>query len=434
VAAVGLAVSPLFWSYGVVGLSYTTEAALATTVAALIWPMARGGAAFAGWSALALGLAGGVRQSLLPLLFPLWLGMAWRGSAGWRAIVGGLGILGLVTAAWLLPMLWLAGGPTPYLQASRELFESTVRATTLVGEPGALRINATALAEALILGVGVLLPALVATLLWHLRRLPAWEARDWFFAGWIVPPLLVYVLFHFGQYGYLLTILPAIYILLARGVVVALADLRAPRLAWMAAMAVLVATTLPHTLFFARAPAIDVPGVLAAAPGSEGWWMSLRARYRFRLWPTTAPGLLDQERVLRGFLDGVRSGFDPSDTVLLTELGNPRSYPWFRHVGYYLPEFPVYHLRVGRFSPGYLASRRAGAMSALDGPEIVLPASTRRLVWVVDHWNPILPRPPGLREQALPRGRWLYILDVDRRPVEHGGYRLTPLTAVARVR
>src|SRR5262245_32419683 len=71
VAAVGLAASPLFWSYGEVGLSYTMEAALATGVAMLVWPMLGGRAAFAGWSALALGLAGGVRQSVLVLLFPL---------------------------------------------------------------------------------------------------------------------------------------------------------------------------------------------------------------------------------------------------------------------------------------------------------------------------------------------------------------------------
>ena len=53
----------------------------------------------------------------------------------------------------------------------------------------------------------------------------------------------------------------------------------------------------------------------------------------------------------------VRREFDPRDTVLVTELGNPRSYPWFRHVMYYLPEYAAYHLRLGEASPGYLASR-----------------------------------------------------------------------------
>jgi hypothetical protein len=161
--------------------------------------------------------------------------------------------------------------------------------------------------------------------------------------------------------------------------------------------------------------------------------MSLQARYRYRLWPLTAPGLRDQEAIITAFVDGVRRHFRPGDTVLLTELGNPRSYPWFRHVGYYLPEFAVYHLRLGAFSPGYLASRLPD-MAALGGPEILLPPRTHRLVWVVDHWNPTVRWPADLVAHPLARGRWLYELRVDGRPVEHAGYRLTPLRAVARLR
>lgn len=85
-------------------------------------------------------------------------------------------------------------------------------------------------------------------------------------------------------------------------------------------------------------------------------------------------------------------------------------------------------------SPGYLSAQHDGSVVSLGEREVLLPSSTRRLVWVVDHWNPRAPRPPGLRERALPHGRWLYVLDLDRRVVEHGGYRLTPVTAVARVR
>src|SRR5262245_42941017 len=84
IAALGLLTSPLFWFYGLVPLPYTTEAALATAVASLVWTMRAGRGAFAAWSALALGLAGGVRQSLLVLLFPLWLAMAWAGLRRWQ--------------------------------------------------------------------------------------------------------------------------------------------------------------------------------------------------------------------------------------------------------------------------------------------------------------------------------------------------------------
>lgn len=438
VATTGLVVSPLFWFYGVVGLSYTVEAALATLVATLAWSMRSGRPRSLIGSALALAVAGGVRQSILILLFPLWLGMAWAGFRRWRPVLGGCGVIAVASAAWLAPMVVLTGGMSRYLGATLELYDSTVRATTIFGPEGHWLVNVVGLGEASALGAGVLLPVAVWLLIEGVRGGPRWGARAWFFAGWIVPAVGVYALVHLGQHGYLLTVLPACYILMARWIVVT-----GPRLVpvvrrpvWRWALPVVLATllVLTHTAFFAMAGSVDAAFPLASAAWSERWPASLRAFYRFRLWANTAGGLRKREDVIATYVDALRRGFDPADTVLVTELGNPRSYPWFRHVTYYLPEFPVYHLRVGGFSRGYLGSPVLGGMAALGDAEIVLPPSTRRLVWVVDYWNPLVPRPAGLGERPLPHGRWLYVLDVDRRTVEHAGYRLTPLSAVARLR
>src|SRR5262249_58734309 len=78
-AAIGLATSPLFWFYGEVGLPYAVEAALTSLIAMLTWPARCGRASAVMTSAVGLGLAGGVRQSLLPLFFPLWATSAWAG-------------------------------------------------------------------------------------------------------------------------------------------------------------------------------------------------------------------------------------------------------------------------------------------------------------------------------------------------------------------
>ena len=101
------------------------------------------------------------------------------------------------------------------------------------------------------------------------------------------------------------------------------------------------------------------------------------------------------------YVAAIRRQFDPRDTVLVTELGNPRSYPWFRHVMYYLPEYAAYHLRLGAASPGYLASRELPSMAAVAEWRVPLPATTRRLVWVVDEWHPGLPRPAALEARPL---------------------------------
>ena len=46
----------------------------------------------------------------------------------------------------------------------------------------------------------------------------------------------------------------------------------------------------------------------------------------------------------------------------------------------------------------------------------------RQLVWFVDHWDPAMPPPAGLREIQLPYGRFLYVLPA--RPHARGARRL----------
>src|SRR5262245_44067467 len=128
-AAALLAVSPLFWFYGSVGLTYAGEAFGASLVALLALGALRGRESQVYLGALALGLVGGLRLSVLVLLFPLWLAAVVIGSRPLgRAAARRLGLAGAVLAgavlSWLLPLMWLSGGPGAYLAASRQLYAS----------------------------------------------------------------------------------------------------------------------------------------------------------------------------------------------------------------------------------------------------------------------------------------------------------------------
>jgi hypothetical protein len=435
VAALGLLASPLFWAYGVVALPYAAEAALGTGIAIGAWAMGRGSGRALVVSAILLGLAGGVRQSMLLTLSPLWVGMAWRGFRRPGPLLGGLGLVMLATATWLGPMLWVTGAER-YAAASAELYASTVRATTVLGDGGVR--NLMGLGEAFLVGLGVFLPVLA----WRLRRAPARVLRDddraVFFVLWTLPALAVYALVHLGQPGYLLSVLPACYLLVGR----TLAPLfrrprtgglhrperaRPARLAFAGALAA-------HVAFFTLAGPVDAPPPGPAPTWTERLTTELRAVYRFRLWSHTASGLGEQQAVIGAYVAAIRGAFDPRDTVLVTELGNPRSYPWFRHVMYYLPEYATYHLRLNAAAPGYLASRELPSMAAVAERRVPLPVTTRRLVWVVDEWDPTAPRPAGLEARALPYGRSLYVLPIRGAAVDHAGYQLVPVTAIARLR
>jgi len=422
VAASVLAVSPLFWFYGSVGLTYAGEAFAASVVAWFAYGALTGHVPSLYWGALAVGLTGGMRQSVLVLLLPLWLGSALLGIRSRRRVAIAGGILLASVLAWLLPMLWLTGGPAAYVGASTQLYGSMLLPTSVLG--GSLEVTlaqARYLLESTLVGLGPL--GLVALALPAYARGMGWNRPEWFLLGWMVPPIIFYMLIHFGQAGYVLTFLPALVILLSRvlaWVVAAGSErLRRPNWRWALTTATLLPLVLINTGFFVSAR--PLPREFNNR-GGDGWvW---RARDEFHDWimSRTAAALREHEAVIRTYVETIRAVYDPSDTALVTELGNPRSYPWLRHAMFYMPEYPTYQVQVGAMPLGFYAPQYAATMILTPGARITLPAGMRQLVWFVDHWDPATQPPAGLREVQLPYGRFLYVLLLTRTPVEYAGY------------
>jgi len=421
-AASLLAVSPLFWFYGSVGLTYAGEAFFASVVAYLAYGTLRGSDRHLYLSALALGLAGGMRQSILLLFFPLWLASAAVGIRSFRKVALAMGILTLVVLSWFLPMIWLTGGLERYLAASDELYASVVKPTSIFGPEG-LEFTLTQfrfLLESSAVGLGPLLLAAVALPFYWRRH--GWGTEEWFLLGWTLPPVLVYTFVHFGQAGYVLTFLPALVILLTRVLLTTLdaatGSLARAEWRWTLVAVALLTLVFANGAFFVSARPLprdfDEPRM--------GFVGRLRDSAHEWLWSRTAAALREHDQVLGGYVKAIRGLYDPAETVIITELGNPRSYPWLRHAMFYLPEYRIYELRIGEAPRGFYAPQSAATMRLTPGDRITLPARVKRLVWFVDHWDSATPRPKSLEEIALPYGRWLYALPVGRRPVEYAGY------------
>ncbi len=423
VAATLLAVSPLFWFYGSVGLTYAGEALCASTVAYFAFRALRGSETDAWLAAGYLGLAGGVRQSILLLLLPLWLGATVAGVRRLRTVVVGLVIMTMAVMSWFVPMIWLTGGFERYLSASVDLAESVVKPTSILGGAAETTLRmARYLLESVLVGLGPL--ALVTFLApWYVRRL-GWGSREWFLVGWAVTPVLVYTLVHFGQAGYVLTFLPALVVLLSAMLVAALGHAAAfaahPRLRPVAIAAAVAVVVLANGSFFVNARPLqrdfDTP---------RSAWVKMAQDEAFDwIFSRTAAALREHEEVVRTFVDSISGMYASEDTAIITELGNTRSYPWMRHAVFYLPRYAIYELKVGDFPPGYYAPRVSLAMARVRDSEIRIPASIKRLVWFVDYWSPTSERPPGLMEMEIPYGRFLYVLPIGRKPVSYAGYTL----------
>ena len=141
VAALLFALSPLVWYYSIVALTYAVETLFLLLVVWLCWrALVLTSERPVLLSALVLGLAGGVRQSTLVLLLPLWLYVAWR--AGRRPLWRGLLVMVLTCLAWFVPLIWLAGGPLEYLKDGLSLLGFVGSKTSVIsGGPTAVAGN-----------------------------------------------------------------------------------------------------------------------------------------------------------------------------------------------------------------------------------------------------------------------------------------------------
>jgi hypothetical protein len=421
-AAALLAVSPLFWFYGSVGLTYAGEAFGASLVAAFAYGALRGHTRFLYGGAMALGLAGGIRPSVLVLLLPLCVGCALVGIRGARRLaLAAVLMLGAVLS-WFLPLVWLTGGLDAYLRASTQLYGSVVLPTSVLG--GSLDVTlaqARYVLASVIVGLGPLALAVFALPLYARRA--GWGRQEWFLLAWIVPPAVFYTLVHFGQAGYVLTFLPGLVILLSRVLVEMVAvgseRLRRPNWRWGLTAAALMPLCLLSTGFFVSAR--PLPRHFDHRTGDAWIW---RARDEAHDWimSRTAAALREHEAVIRTYVETIRAVYDPADTELLTEVGNTRSYPWLRHAMFYLPEYEIYQVQLGELPRGFYAPQSAATMILTPGSTVTIPRRVRRLVWFVDHWDPAVARPRGLQEIPLPYGRFLYVLPLGRGRAQYAGY------------
>ncbi len=250
IAALGFALDPLAWHYSEIAYPYTLLSLLTIALAeCFVASRTRGATAVCVASAI-FGLAAGFRQDLLLILAPLWLWTLWS-RRPWR--VGAVAAASLCAGClvWLVPSALLSGGPLAYAEALFRQGEY-VRATYSVFSQGlpALAANFATTLYALAWGLGlfalplVALAAAGARYAIRARRISLGQT-DALLILWIAPALGLYVILHIGEWGYVLSVLPGLYLLAAIGVTRAMAAPRAARPVTFAAL--LIAPALAFT-------------------------------------------------------------------------------------------------------------------------------------------------------------------------------------------
>jgi hypothetical protein len=322
IATVLFAGSPLLWYHSGVALSYAPEAALASAFGILAWRARERGGKWLLAAAVGLALVGSMRQTSAVLLFPL---LAWSAqSVRWRLRLAAAGLLAGASLTWLVPLLWLAGGPQAFLRESAALAEFTAGPTAAFsGDAVSIARNWAIVGASLLATVGFGPVAVLAARTAGPPPGRVGRAQAVFVLTWFLPGFTVFSLLHMGQAGYILLLAPPLSIALGF-----LLPHEVPR-------RTLLATVLGACLAAHAAVVLWLPGAVyqraAADSALAGHIRQYATRASDHHWAD---------------LVAIARRFDPDRTVIVTAIGGPRSSGSFRHLSYYLPDFRV--LAVGR--------------------------------------------------------------------------------------
>jgi hypothetical protein len=214
--AIAFAADPLVWLHGEVAMPYMLLAPISAGLA-LAFRDARGGdGRRVVLTSLVFGALGGFRQDLLLFLFPLWLWTLWPAAGGTR--VRAIVAFGAGCLLWFVPSALLSDGVAAYV--TRALGQLTGVSGISANAERSLALNIVLVGDSLfwaglLLTVGLVILGLSRGLA-RLRgqRLPD-DGEAAFFALWLGPALLFYLFVHIGEWGFVLSIVPGIYVLLA---------------------------------------------------------------------------------------------------------------------------------------------------------------------------------------------------------------------------
>jgi hypothetical protein len=339
IAALFTLTSPAFWFYGEVALTYIVEAFFVTAIALVCLGTLRGNWRLAFPSALLLGLAGGIRQTTLVLMLPLWLFSLRR--CPWRISLLALCELAATALAWFVPTVVLSGGLGPYLEASQAIGGGVLSSFELFngGEAalGPLVRLGMYLTYGLMLGLVPLAYGSLKGIVQVKGSLRRWlsDDRAHVVALWLIPNLVFYAPLVRAP-GHTFSFMPAL-VLLAAAALVMLGRNLAERLSWSPARVTISLTGLTllvNVVFFLAAPPylLGIRRVVTTTPS----WPTISARDQYLA-----------ERVAY-----IQQHFDAASTVILT------SGPDYRHPDYYLRGYDTLNFETESVTSKVPAGRR----------------------------------------------------------------------------
>jgi len=310
-------------------------------------------------TAIALGIAAGFRQDVLMFLGPFWLAGTIR--VGARTMI--LSWLALVVSVtlWMAPLIYFADGISKYREMNSLQFQTGVFLTSIFssgpdgGIAGFFR-NAKEVWRAMLwlMGFASILYIFIGGLFLMPGRLAS-DRRYLFLVLLSLPSFGFFVLFHFGQPGYLLVYCAPLVIVFARALILISKDINqlfsgklsdgadrtSPEDKRRSPGYVFLIAFISLTVFFNAYLFIEAARIEQQFPTSDGKISELYGNY-------SATGIREGERQLEAALSKINE-YDPANTIVNSVYVAPSPYPYapdWRRLMYYLPEYRVLMLQI----------------------------------------------------------------------------------------
>ena len=433
VVALLFSTAPLVWYYSVVALSYMTTGAVAMALllALMVALDRRSLRALVVASAL-LAAVGALRPTDEAMLFPAWAVVVL--TFGWRSRMIATAVMGGLSLAWVVPLLWLSGGVGAFAgQGSAVADLAGGRTWILGGNLAGVGQNLGMVAGGLVLGLFGGLVVLAAARAHGVRPFGGLAAdHRRLLLAWVIPPLLVYLLIHTGQLGYVLLLLPVVYVGVARALP-QLAHRQRPAAARAVrparprptqrrrAVTVVASLLAVNTVAFLVLPAAGLSLIERSAATADAAEDEDAAVARPAALDRTRQYDVERNDAHWRAVIGLIERFDPTTTVVLTETSSAGS---FRHLSYYADAHHVYGFGWDRGGDlGFLFHARerqtSYSVQRLDHADrtLVLPYRVRRLIVtdtvLLERWadSPVA----SMDKVRLEDGTWVGLVELTRR-------------------
>jgi len=394
--------NPLFWFYGEIATIYLSQAFFATLIVYLSYQVFKGNEKYFYPSILALGLAGGFRQDLVILMFPIWLFCLFYNNRNSKRILMAFIVLIFSVLIWFVPTVILAGGYEQYSHLSDLLFWMCVPRTSILF--GADLFNRLANLGAFFSWIILIFGFFGSFIMILHNRLNKREnimqikknirtSNGIILALWIIPATLFYLLVHLPKPGYTLSYLPAFSIIL--GIVFYKISLELTKFNLFKGLStskilliLLSITIIINSVYFAYPYNYNEDNVWETPIYGMNlnekiiWGLDIGFMYNNQKIETN-------DKVTEIYLDSIKKipNTNPNNTIIVVgDISRVNEGFSWRKAMYYLPEYNIYYLiqRENYIMNPWYGKNHTNQWTKSKIFEIPVNDSTEKVIWIIN--------------------------------------------------